>query len=197
MRKNFGIWASQKQTRSTTRPIARFKFIHERSYTVMAHKAVVLLPTIAAAFIIGILGLLLVPSEVRNRDLGFPVGTIKIDNATIEVEVAESNADRQRWLMFREDPFPPDSAMLLVYGKPDLYALWLINIQYNLDLIWFDENGSVVYVKENAEICKNIFDASECTYKNTSSAKYVLAASSGFIEDHNISNQSRMTIISI
>jgi hypothetical protein len=56
----------------------------------MAHKAVVLLPTIAAAFIIGILGMLLVPSEVRNRDLGFPVGTIKIDNATIEVEVAES-----------------------------------------------------------------------------------------------------------
>ena len=163
----------------------------------MARKAVVLLPTIIAAFIIGVLGLLLVPSEVKNRDLSFPVGTIKIDNDTIKVEVAKSNAERQRWLMFREDQIPLDSAMLLVYGKSDLYALWLINIQYDLDLIWFDENGKMVYAKENAQICKSPFDASDCTYKNTSSAKYVLAASSGFIDNHNVSKQSTMTIISI
>jgi hypothetical protein len=99
--------------------------------------------------------------------------------------------------MFRDDPIPLSSAMLLVYGKPDLYALWLINIQYNLDLIWLDENGHVIYAKENAQICTNPFDASKCTYKNTSPAKYVIAASSGFIADHNISTNSTMETISI
>jgi uncharacterized protein len=164
---------------------------------IMARKMVVLLPAILAAFIIGILGLILAPSEVKNRDLSFPTGTIKIDNDTISVEVAKSPEDRQRWLMFREDAIPPDSGMLLVYEKPDLYALWLINIQYNLDLIWFDENGRVVYAKENAQICNNPFDSSKCTYKTTSVAKYVIAASSGFIADHNISSSSIMEIISI
>ena len=163
----------------------------------MARKMVVLLPAILAAIIIGISGLLLVPSEVKNRDLSFPVGTIKIGNDTIKVEVAKSPEERQIWLMFREEPIPLDSAMLLIYGKLDLYALWLINIQYNLDLIWFDENGHVVYAKENAQICTNPFDASKCTYKNTSPAKYVIAASPGFIANHNISTKSTMRIISI
>jgi uncharacterized membrane protein (UPF0127 family) len=164
---------------------------------VMARKMVVLLPAILAAFIIGILGLLLIPSEVKNRDLSFPTGAIKIDNDTIKVEVANSSEERQRWLKFREDPIPLDRGMLLIYGKPDLYALWLINIQYNLDLIWFDENGQVVYIKENALFCTNPFDASKCTYKNTSAAKYVVAASSGFVANHNISLSSAMEIVSI
>ena len=176
--------------------IARFKFIYYLTDEDMARKMVVLLPAILAAIIIGISGLLLVPSEVKNRDLSFPVGTIKIGNDTIKVEVAKSPEERQRWLMFREEPIPLDSAMLLIYGKPDLYALWLINIQYNLDLIWFDENGHVVYAKENAQICKNPFDASKCTYKNTSPAKYVIAAFPGFIANHNISTKSTMRIIS-
>jgi len=163
----------------------------------MARKMVVLLPAILAAFIIGVLGILLVPSEVKNRDLSFPTGIIKIDDDTVKVEVAKSPEERQRWLMFREDPIPLNSGMLLVYGKPGLYALWLINIQYNLDLIWFDENGHVVYKKENAQICNNPFDASKCTYKNTSLAKYVIAASSGFIANHNISSSSTMEIVSI
>jgi uncharacterized protein len=163
----------------------------------MARKMVVLLPAILAAFVIGILGLLLIPSEVKNRDLSFPMGTIRIDNDTIEVEVADSPEERQRWLKFREDPIPMDAAMLLIYGKSDLYALWLINIQYDLDLIWIDENGQVVYIRENAQFCTNPFDASKCTYKNTLPAKYVIAASSGFIANHNISLSSAMEIVSI
>jgi uncharacterized protein len=163
----------------------------------MVHKAVVLLPTIAVASIIGFLGILFASSEANDRDLNFPDGTIKIDNNTIRVEVAKSNVEKQRWLTFREDPIPLDSAMLLVYEKSDLYALWLINIQYNLDLVWLDDEGRIVYAKENAQFCEKPFDASQCTYKNTSPAKYILASSTGFIDNHNISNHSTMTIISI
>lgn len=49
--------------------------------------------------------------------------------------------ERQRWLTFRDEPIPLGSAMLLIYERLDLYALWLINIQYYLDLVWFNENG--------------------------------------------------------
>ncbi|MGC1132188.1 MAG: DUF192 domain-containing protein [Nitrososphaeraceae archaeon] len=107
----------------------------------MVHKAVVLLPPIIAASIIGSLGIFFASSEVKDRDLNFPFGTIKIDNDTIRVEVAKSNVERQRWLTFRDEPIPLGSAMLLIYERLDLYALWLINIQYYLDLVWFNENG--------------------------------------------------------
>ena len=66
-----------------------------------------------------------------------------------------------------------------------------------LDLIWFDEEGSIVYMVEDASPCKNTLDTTNCTFKNTKPAKYILAATSGFIDEHKITERSKMNIISI
>ena len=84
-----------------------------------------------------------IPQEIKNKHMGFAEGTIRIDDDVIRVEIAESRADKQRWLMFREEKLPLNSAMLLIYEKSDLYPLWLLNIEYNLDLIWVNENGNI------------------------------------------------------
>lgn len=39
----------------------------------------------------------------------------------IKVEVANTNAEKERWLMFRNDIMPLDSAMILVYDKRQEY----------------------------------------------------------------------------
>ena len=161
----------------------------------MVRKISLLIPLIIIAIIIGAFGLTFVPSEIKNKRLEFAQGAVKINNDFIKVEIAKSNAEKQRWLMFREERLPLNSAMILIYDKPDLYSLWLLNIEYNLDLVWFDGSGDVVYMVKNAPPCKNTFDAFNCTYKNTKPAKYVIAATSGFIEVHKITNKSKMTTI--
>ncbi|HEX7142034.1 MAG TPA: DUF192 domain-containing protein, partial [Nitrososphaeraceae archaeon] len=98
----------------------------------------VLIPAALVSFFIGITGIIFMPDEIKNKSLDFDRGTIKIDDSVIDVEIAESEAERQRWLMFRNEEFPLNSAMILVYPKSDLYALWLLNIQYNLDILWFN-----------------------------------------------------------
>jgi uncharacterized protein len=163
----------------------------------MVSKTTVLLPTIIAVVMIGILGLLFIPVSIKDKKIDFPRGTLRIDNYTIQVEIADSPAARQRWLTFREDSLPLDSAIILVYNKADLYPLWLLNVGFNVDLIWVDEKGSIVYIVKNAIPCKTSLDAVECTYKNTKPAKYILAATAGFVNYHNITNQSRVKIISI
>ena len=150
-----------------------------------------------AAVTIGSLGLVFIPQEIKNKQIDFAEGTVRIDDDVIKVEIAESRADKQRWLMFREERLPLNSAMILVYERSDLYSMWLLNIEYNLDLIWINENGNIVYMVKDAEPCKNTFDAASCTYKNTKAAKYIIAATSGFIEEHDITEKSIMTIISI
>ena len=163
----------------------------------MVHKITLLIPLIVVAAIIGAIGFTFISSEIKNKHFEFAQGTVKINSDLINVEVAKSSAERQRWLMFREQRLPFNSAMVLIYDKPDLYSLWLLNIEYNLDLIWFDENGNVVYIVKDASPCKTILDASTCTYKNTKVAKYAIAATSGFIDTHRITMESHMTIISI
>jgi uncharacterized membrane protein (UPF0127 family) len=163
----------------------------------MARKSAVLIPVIAAAVVVGALGIAFIPPEVRDRDTGYPKGTVRIDDDVITVEIAETAAEKQRWMTFRQDRLPLDTAMLIKHDKPDLHEVWMLNIEYNLDLIWFDENGNAVYMIKDAPPCENVVETVSCTYKNTKRALYVMAATSGFIDEHNISVGSKMTIISV
>lgn len=163
----------------------------------MVRKITVLVPVIVGCVILGILGLTFIPEGIKNRNIEFSRGTIAINNHSISTEIAETPAERQRWLTFRSEEMPLSSALLLVYDKPDLYSLWLLNIQFNLDLIWFDGAGNIVYIKQDAAPCKNTLDAIQCTYKNTIPARYVLAATTGFINYHNITNDSKIKLVSV
>ena len=94
----------------------------------MVQKVTVLAPAIVVAVIIGVVGLIFIPSDIKHKNTAFPEGTIRIDQNVIKVEIAESDADKQRWLMFRAQQLPYDSAMILVYEKSDLYSMWLLNM---------------------------------------------------------------------
>lgn len=164
----------------------------------MVHKIILLAPFIVATIVIGILGGIFNPTAVkRSTNAEFPNGIVRIDHQVIKVEVAKSGAEHEWWLMFRHDKIPLNSAMLLVYDKPDLYSISLLNIEYNLDLIWFDEKGDIVYLINDVPPCRSILDLADCTYKNTEPAKYIIAATSGFVGYHHISKGSKMTVNSI
>ncbi|HKZ61668.1 MAG TPA: DUF192 domain-containing protein [Nitrososphaera sp.] len=162
----------------------------------MARKSAVLIPVIVAAIAVGALGITFLPTEIRDRDTGFPKGTVMIGDDVITVEVAETPAEKQRWMTFRQDRLPLDTAMLIKHSAPDLHEVRMLNIEYNLDLIWFDENGNAVYMIKDAPPCGNLFETVSCTYKTTKQALYVMAASSGFIDSHGIVIGSKMTVIS-
>jgi len=166
----------------------------------LVRKAAVLIPAAVVAFFIGIIGIspiIFIPDEIKDKSVDFDKGTIKIDNSIINVEIAESDAERQRWLMFREDKFASNAGIILVYPLLDLHSLWLLNIQYNLDIMWFDDQGNLVYMIKDAKPCPNILDPQKCTFKTTIPSKYIFVSTSGFINKNNITNTSKMTIISI
>lgn len=162
----------------------------------MARKYTVLIPVIVAAVAVGVLGIAFMPTDIRDRDTGFPKGTVRIDDDVITVEIAETAAEKLRWMMFRQDKLPLDTAMLIKHDTSDLHEVRMLNIEYNLDLIWFDENGNVVYLIRNAPPCENVIETVSCTYKTTKQSLYLIAATAGFIDSHGISLGSKMTVIS-
>lgn len=164
----------------------------------MARKSAILIPAIIAAVAVGGLGIAFLPAEVREPDrTEFSKGTVRIDDSVITVEIADTAAERQRWLTFRQDRLDNDTALLLKYDDSDLHQVWMLNIEYNLDLVWLDNDGNVVYMIKNAPPCQNVVETVSCTYKTTSRSLYVLAATAGFIDEHGISDGSKMTVISI
>ena len=158
----------------------------------------VLIPIGIAAVIVGIAGVVSMPSEVKLEQVDFPVGTIKVDEKFLEVQIADTEPRRVRGLMF-QDTLPYDQGMLFVFDEPGQRSMWMLNMQFHLDLIWFDENGNVVEIKTNVPPCKTPLEVMACDSERVeaNNAKYILEVTSGFVEKFDIDDTSKLEIISI
>ena len=163
----------------------------------MATRTQALIPISIAAVIVGVVGLMSIPSESKLESVEFPRGTIKVDDVPLEVQIADTEPRRVRGLMF-QDQLPYDQGMIFVFDEPGLYSLWMLNMQFNLDMIWFDENGKVVHIEKDVPPCKSALEIATCqSVVPEGDALYVLEVTSGFIDQNNITKDSVLSIISI
>jgi uncharacterized membrane protein (UPF0127 family) len=163
----------------------------------MTTRAQALIPVTIAAVIIGVIGMLTLPSDSKLESVEFPRGTILIDDIALEVQIADSDPRRVRGLMFQEQ-LPYDEGMIFVFSEPGLYSLWMLNMQFPLDMIWFDHDGNIVHIEKNIPPCKTVVEITTCqSIIPDNAASYVLEVTAGFIDQNNITRDSKLTIISI
>jgi uncharacterized membrane protein (UPF0127 family) len=163
----------------------------------MTTRTQILIPVGIAAVIIGIVGVMSIPSDSKLESVEFPKGTIKIDDVALQVQVADTEPRRVRGLMF-QDQLPYDQGMIFVFDQPGLYALWMLNMQFSLDMIWFDGQGNIVYMQKDVPPCKTAIETMTCqSIVPESKAMYILEVTSGFIDKYDITKKSKLHIISI
>lgn len=138
-----------------------------------------------------------IPQDSKLESVEFPRGTIKVDEVPLEVQIADTEPRRVRGLMF-QDQLPYDQGMIFVFDEPGLYSLWMLNMQFPLDMMWFDENGKIVHIEQDVPPCKAALEIATCqSVVPEKEAVYVLEVTAGFIEQNNITKDSVLTIISI
>ena len=164
----------------------------------MATRAQVLIPIAIAAVLIGIVGMLTIPADSKLAEVKFPRGTIKLDNKMLDVQIAETDAQKTRGLMFQNE-LPDDQGMIFVFAQEQIVPIWMLNMQFPLDIIWFDVNGNVIHIEKNVPPCKSALETATCTVQNADGkkAKYVLEVTAGFTDKFQITENSKMQIISI
>ena len=164
----------------------------------MPTRTQVLVPIVIAAIIIGVAGMLTIPTDIKLESVEFPRGTIKLDDKILEVQIADSDSLRVRGLMF-QDELPYNEGMLFVFDESGTRPMWMLNMQFNLDVIWFDENANVVTIEKDVPPCQTTVEVVACRENGVSgdNAKYVLEVTAGFVDKFNITENSKMEIISI
>ena len=164
----------------------------------MVTRTGVLIPIAAAAIIVGIFGMLTFPTDVKLESVEFPIGTIKLDDKILEVQIAEPVPQHTRGLMF-EPAMSYDQGMLFVFDNPGLRPMWMLNMQFHLDIVWFDENQNIIGIEKHVPPCKTTIEVVTCRENGVShdNAKYVLELTSGFVDNFNITNKSKLELISI
>jgi len=156
-----------------------------------------LIPFFIAAVIVGIVGLVTLPSDIKLESVEFPMGTIKVDDVPLQVQIADTEPRRIRGLMF-QDQLPYDQGMIFVFEQSGLHSLWMLNMQFSLDMIWFDQDGKIVHIEKDVPPCKTALEITTCqSIIPDGESYYVLEVTSGFVDQNNITKDSVLSIISI
>lgn len=117
-----------------------------------------------------------------------------VDNGTVlaevTLEVADTDAERRRGLMNRSS-LDEDHGMLFVFDEPQTLTFWMKNTLIPLDMIFIDENKTVVNV-ETAQPEPGVADENLTVYSSESEAMYVIELNAGYAENHSIENGTRV-----
>lgn len=118
----------------------------------------------------------------RNDNHEQGIQKVKIVDEVVKVYVVDTPGTRAQGLSGREG-LAKDEGMLFIFENPGVYAFWMKDMNFPIDIIWFDEFGKVVYIKNNAtpeSYPENFVPPKEKT------SKYVLEVFSGFSLMHNL-----------
>ncbi len=117
------------------------------------------------------------------QKIGSKNGTICFfENDCIEVELAQTQNERNKGLMFRQN-LSENKGMLFLFDSVSIKTFWMKNTLIPLDIIWFDSNFVILGVSENTHPC----ELNQCKkYNSPKNTKFVLETNAGFFEAHNL-----------
>lgn len=108
---------------------------------------------------------------------------VKVGNATISAEVADTGPKQVRGLMFR-DSLPKDGGMLFTFGSEGSHGIWMMNMSMPIDIVWLDKGRKVVTVMDGVPPCGAL---AVCpVYYPGSKDMYVLELAAGYAKRHGI-----------
>ena len=123
-----------------------------------------------------------------------PVQTIRLGNVTLTVEIANTPDTMQKGLMYHS-PLTFNQGMLFVFNPPQVATMWMKDMQFPIDMIWFDGNGTILHIEKNLPPCTGS-DSSCVVYDgNGQVSSYVLETASGFVDHFSIDNTTKFVFI--
>ena len=102
--------------------------------------------------------------------------------AVLQVELADTPAKRATGYMFRES-ISPAEGMVFFHDELGFHSFWMKNCRVGLDIIWLDENWSIVHIERNLPPCQH----DPCpSYTPMRAARYVLEMQAGGAAHHGL-----------
>ncbi len=150
----------------------------------LANKKFIFLITPVIFFIGTILFFILIfesPTEKHTTpDVFYKENILLIGNSTVSLEIADTTETRIKGLSGR-DRLDDSHGLLFVFEKPDFYGIWMKEMKFAIDIVWLDENLSVVDFKKS--VAPETFPE---VFYPVSPALYVLELNAGFLDENSV-----------
>ena len=113
---------------------------------------------IVGVIIVSLIILILYP---KNRDYVF------IDSEKIFIEIVDTNQERQKGLMYREE-LCDDCGMLFVFEREDFHSFWMKNTYIPLDIVFINSGLEIVEILHAVpcieDICESYIPKEKALY---------------------------------
>lgn len=108
------------------------------------------------------------------------VNYVKIGNTELKVEIVSTNEKRAKGLSGRKE-LKENEGMLFVFDKLAKNYFWMKEMNFPLDIIWFDQNKKIIYLE------KNVLPSSyPKSFGSDFDSQYVLEVSAFFSDRNNL-----------
>lgn len=110
---------------------------------------------------------------------------IKIGEKNYELEIARTSQELEKGLA-KFDAIENYQGMLFIFDKPGRWNIWMKDMQFNIDIIFLNENKEVVTLFRNVkfETHENTFEYRK--YQPDYDSKYVIELKEGEINENKI-----------
>jgi uncharacterized membrane protein (UPF0127 family) len=105
-------------------------------------------------------------------------GTVAFKRHTFMAEVAASEQEREKGLMYRQS-LAKDRCMFFVYSEDGYHAIWMKNCLIALDVAWVDADGKIQELVEHAPPCSPMRGDDCPTYGGTVATRYFIEFPAG------------------
>lgn len=112
--------------------------------------------------------------------------TVKVRGTSIPVEVASSDAQREKGLSGRKC-IGSGQAMLFEFNKAGYYPFWMKDMKFPIDIVWIGADHKAVTIKPN--ISPSTYPQ---TFTSEKPAKYVLELGAGRAKQLNITKDTTL-----
>jgi uncharacterized membrane protein (UPF0127 family) len=113
--------------------------------------------------------------------------TIPEAKASVDAELAKSSAEGERGLMFRKQ-MGEDEGMLFYIDEKKVQTFWMHNTCIPLDMLFIDDDGTLVGVVESAPVLDDGVREVDCP------SRYVLEVNAGWTRRHGVKPGQRVVL---
>jgi uncharacterized membrane protein (UPF0127 family) len=116
-------------------------------------------------------------------DITFKKEKITLDGKTISVEVAESEPQHERGLMFRKS-MPENDGMLFIFSNEDVRYFWMKNTYIDLSIGYFDKEKTLIDIQEMK--AASMMETRPPSYPSAKPAMYALEMNKGWFAKNKV-----------
>jgi uncharacterized membrane protein (UPF0127 family) len=132
-----------------------------------------------------VLAALLIAASLQALADAARTTVLHVGSHALKVEIAASEAERNRGLMFRKS-LPREEGMLFIFDDPGYYAMWMKNTLIPLSVAFVDREGVILNI---ADMAPQTLDS----HLAAGPALYAIETNKGWFAAHHVQAGDKVT----